>query len=397
VIHPPDFALIILPASILRRSLFQPIGSSLDHPPLPIPDVNLLTLTTLAVADAERLWWLTRRRQAGLLTARVQARYPDALVHPPDMATSADMAAPEARARSARPSPARGGQAPRRRRGGAARRRAGERSIAHHVDCQPLAVVDRSASRAPLRVLGTMRAVHPSASNSSWSPAVPHQLWVHLRELGIRSGDALYAPPDVQALSRPPVAACRSEAAHPDGGGRWCSSAVRRSEGELGSPEPGDQEGGTADGDSRHPPAGAAVRVDVRCYCSISVKVSATLRFRPRRRVVHSCDNDSRPRTIWRPSGADHQCAATACLRVWRMATRVRCCRNHRLAVHGNHDVATSTRRGGCRGFARSAGLRMSVLVMRPATRSRRPSDNGRTCGDPRFHPLMVSLVAIRR
>jgi tRNA pseudouridine32 synthase/23S rRNA pseudouridine746 synthase len=186
---------------------------------LPIPDVNLLYVDdTLLVADKPSGLLAVPGRGADKqdsLAARVQARYPDALVvHRLDMATSGLMVM------------ARGPAAQRALSKAFAAREVGKRYVAvvagrlqapqggwGTIDLpiivdwpnRPLRIVDHQVgkpSRTRWRVLG-----HDASGSSTRVELEPvtgrsHQLRVHLRELGHPIlGDALYAPPDVQALS----------------------------------------------------------------------------------------------------------------------------------------------------------------------------------------------------
>jgi tRNA pseudouridine32 synthase/23S rRNA pseudouridine746 synthase len=186
---------------------------------LPIPDVNLLYVDdTLLVADKPSGLLAVPGRGADkqdCLAARVQACYPDALiVHRLDMATSGLMVM------------ARGAAAQRTLSKAFAAREVGKRYVAvvagrlHSpqedwgtidlpiiVDWpnRPLRIVDHQQGKPSLtrwRVLG-----HDASGSSTRVELEPvtgrsHQLRVHLRELGYPIlGDALYAPPDVQALS----------------------------------------------------------------------------------------------------------------------------------------------------------------------------------------------------
>jgi tRNA pseudouridine32 synthase/23S rRNA pseudouridine746 synthase len=168
------------------------------------------------------------------LSARVQARYPDALiVHRLDMATSGLMVM------------ARGAAAQRALSKAFAAREVSKRYVAvvagqpeappdvwGTIDLpiivdwpnRPLRIVDREHGKPSLtrwRVLGNAEA--NSSTRVELEPVTgrSHQLRVHLSELGHPIlGDALYAPPDVQALSsRLLLHACSLRFAHPQTGG----------------------------------------------------------------------------------------------------------------------------------------------------------------------------------
>jgi tRNA pseudouridine32 synthase/23S rRNA pseudouridine746 synthase len=186
---------------------------------LPIPDVNLLYVDdTLLVADKPSGLLAVPGRGADkqdCLAARVQARYPDALiVHRLDMATSGLMVM------------ARGPAAQRALSKAFAAREVDKRYVAvvagrlqtaqegwGTIDLpiivdwpnRPLRIVDHQLGKPSLtrwRVLG-----HDASGSSTRVELEPvtgrsHQLRVHLREIGHPIlGDALYAPPDVQVLS----------------------------------------------------------------------------------------------------------------------------------------------------------------------------------------------------
>lgn len=186
---------------------------------MPIPDINLLYVDdTLLVADKPSGLLAVPGRGADkqdCLASRVRAHYPDALiVHRLDMATSGLMVL------------ARGPAAQRALSKAFAAREVGKRYVAvvagrlqtpqegwGTIDLpiivdwpnRPLRIVDHQSGKPSLtrwRVLGyaanglnTRVELEPVTGRS-------HQLRVHLHALGHPIlGDALYAPPDVQALA----------------------------------------------------------------------------------------------------------------------------------------------------------------------------------------------------
>jgi tRNA pseudouridine32 synthase/23S rRNA pseudouridine746 synthase len=186
---------------------------------LPIPDVNLLYVDdTLLVADKPSGLLSVPGRgpdKQDCLAARMQARHPDALiVHRLDMATSGLIVM------------ARGPAAQRALSKAFAAREVDKRYVAvvagrlqtpqegwGTIDLpiivdwpnRPLRIVDHQAGKPSVT---RWRALNHDPSGSSTRVELEpvtgrsHQLRVHLRELGHPIlGDALYAPPDVQALS----------------------------------------------------------------------------------------------------------------------------------------------------------------------------------------------------
>src|SRR5574340_329284 len=188
--------------------------------PCATPDVNLLYLDdALLVVDKPSGLLAVPGRGADkqdCLAARVQARYPDALVvHRLDMATSGLMVMARGMAAQRALSMAFAARAVSKRyialvagRLQAPAQAWGTIDLPIIVDWpnRPLRIVDRQHGKPSLthwRVLGYDET--GSATRVELEPVTgrSHQLRVHLRELGYPIlGDALYAPPDVQAMGR---------------------------------------------------------------------------------------------------------------------------------------------------------------------------------------------------